>query len=373
MSDFTQEHIHSVAQLLTAGGDNIEIAKQLYINFISKHPEREREFWATYHQNTFGSDFNREDFYSDEELITNYIGDNLCLKFGFYGIRGLELFLETNYCEKPEYLRYLNHVTDLPIEQVDWSIVGMNKWHRVSGQSGYGFRNVTDYEFIIKGKLKEPKNYVWQKYISVRFQPRHGSCGSGWCSASFGDCVVTEIGYNQSKDCHFLPIKHIPVELVCFGESNYLLDEEGSLIWSSGTGGDVYYPRGAVFHRENLNTLFISPKTERLLDKPNVYFFSGESGVGKSYIGSLLNRQDLSVFETDALDMDEEGEEADYVDLDYMYGILVADIVVVGNKHPTLTLDKVLQTYQHLAQLEGVTTNIIICNFKPNIINNETN
>jgi len=71
--------------------------------------------------------------------------------------------------------------------------------------------------------------------------------------------------------------------------------------------------------------------------------------------------------------MDEEGEEADYVDLDYMYGILVADIVVVGNKHPTLTLDKVLQTYQHLAQLEGVTTNIIICNFKPNIINNETN
>jgi hypothetical protein len=366
MSDFTQENIHSVAQLLTAGGANIEIAKQLYINFIANHPERELEFWTTYHQN-----FNREDFgYGD--FIENYIGVNLC-HFGVYGIRGLEILLETHYFETSERLRYLNHVTDLPIGQVDWSIVGMNKWHRVSGQSGYGFKNVTDYEFIIKGKLKEPKKQFHKKYLSVRFQSRHSSCGSGWCSASFGECVVTEIGYHQSEDCHFLPIQHLPVELVCSSESNYLLDGDGILIWSSGTGGDVYYPRGAVFPREDLDTLFITHKAERLLDKPNVYFFSGGSGLGKSYIGSLLHRRNLSVFETDALDMDDEGGENGVTDLDYMYGILEADIVVVGNKHPNLTLDKVLQIYQNLARLEAITTNIIICNFTPNIINNETN
>lgn len=362
----TKENLESIVNLLLAGNENVEIAKQLYLNFIEKDSILRTEFWDSFNDKNFFAESKRHSYYSTDEMVSSFI-ETIFSSFGRHGVPGLidlgnhgetfEDLITTTEIFKKQLSEHGRHLTEGVNENTTWSIIGLNKWHRISGEIDYGFTNVTDYEFIIKGK-----NQRWIPLISVKFKEWHGSCGSGYCSASQGDCRI-EL-YTGSENYHYIPTKYVPIELVQCDESFYLLDDSGCLIWSSGTGGDGYYPSGSIFPKDDMSDIFVPTAPERLLNLPNVYFFTGDSGLGKSYIGEILGRKELAVFETDAYEFAQQmwaDEDKDYETR--LYGMLAANVIVVGNREKDVTVDRAIEIYKKLAKLENINVNIVVCKF----------
>jgi hypothetical protein len=102
MSDFTQENLNSVIKLAFAGPDNLEIAKQLYLNFIYPNQELTEEFWNHYNEefftlwrepnSTFASLLDMPAYWVDRQVGV-YIKTVLGKMFGIYGLPGLKQLL----------------------------------------------------------------------------------------------------------------------------------------------------------------------------------------------------------------------------------------------------------------------------------------
>jgi hypothetical protein len=395
MSDFTQENLNSVIKLAFAGSENLEIAKQLYLNFIYPNQELTEEFWNHYNEefftlwrepnSTFARLLDMPAYWVDRQVGV-YIETVLGKKFGIYGLPGLKQLLAKITKSESVNDLILDKLTKVvganPTDDIKWTVIGLNKWHKISGEAGYGFSNVVDHEFILRGTTTSKKDSPGtrtrgnrQYTVSVTFEPRFGSCGSGYCSASWGDCTVKAANWNyHNQRFHFLPIHPIPVELIQFEEDCYLITGIGNLAWSNGTGGDGYYPTGSTFIADEINSLFLPVAPERLLDKPNVYLFTGPSGIGKSYLAEQLGKQlglkYFSVFETDEYNFDGIDHFMDSLasadtsgDLEFLYHMLSADMIVIGNKYKDVTPDKLIEIYRYLAKLENVESDIIVCNF----------
>jgi hypothetical protein len=50
-------------------------------------------------------------------------------------------------------------------------------------------------------------------------------------------------------------------------------------------------------------------------------------------------------------------------DLEFLYHMLSADMIVIGNKYKDVTPDKLIEIYRYLAKLENVESDIIVCDF----------
>lgn len=173
------------------------------------------------------------------------------------------------------------------------------------------------------------------EYIEIELSDENGECGSGWCTASWGEMEVRHVD-------HIKPFTHTPKDknlylkdtYLCYGEDRKYdlvtsLDAKEGLIAStdedaeinnevfywSYCGGDYYYPGGYV--KVNLE---LFNKLPRAMDKRPVYIVYGKSGMGKSSIFNELGNNSLySFYETDS---DETLPE-----------VITQDIIILGNKY----------------------------------------
>lgn len=117
----------------------------------------------------------------------------------------------------------------------------------------------------------------------------------------------------NGRELDSITVNHYPICL--FDENDYF--EIPGIVKASGEGGDEWYPSGYVeFNKE----AFEEPNKRQMYKKP-VWIFKGDSGAGKTYLSTMLERMDMKVFETDSI----KGNE--------ITDPIKADIIVIGNKH----------------------------------------
>ena len=149
-----------------------------------------------------------------------------------------------------------------------------------------------------------------KRKIQITLSASEGECGSGWCSASYGEMEVKEV--KQFGGFNYIPIKELIVDDI---EPDYEIATEeeyrNDVFNISECGGDCYYPSG--YYDVNME-LFKS--TVRTKEKRPVWIFTGKSNVGKSFIAS---HTDLQVYETDRNES--------------LPISITEDIIVLGNKY----------------------------------------
>lgn len=194
----------------------------------------------------------------------------------------------------------------------------------------------TDYIVMLSHK-PEPtpeRRYTREEYYEVTFSNTYDSCASGYCSATWGNVTWKKV--DNFKDFHYKPI-WAKENMICFfkefqSEEEYcsiitlqlVLQPEVPILKSTGNGGDNYYPSGSSNFNDEL-----FEKTERYIDNMRVYIVTGDSGLGKSYIGRLIG-SNAGVYETD---------------LHGLSNIMTSEFVIVGNKHG-YTAEDIINNYQ---------------------------
>lgn len=127
-----------------------------------------------------------------------------------------------------------------------------------------------------------------------------------------------ELPYLLIEDCEDADID-TPLNMFDYYTDDEQQDEEiieiSDIIKVSNCGYDPYYPCGYMEY--NLDK-FSEPVRE--FDNMPVWIFKGESGVGKTFLSSMI-KDDMTIFETD-----------DYLELP---DNIVADIIVIGNRCKT--------------------------------------
>lgn len=149
------------------------------------------------------------------------------------------------------------------------------------------------------------------EHVDICLNTRYGECGSGWCTASWGNMKIIN---NPDR----MPWTHKAVYNTLYIDGGvYAPDIEMfhcDVFTYYKYGGDPYYPSGYVSVAMSLFEAL--PKYN---GKRKVYIFSGESGIGKSSLACHAASNDFKVYETD---LNPELPET-----------ITADIVVVGGKY----------------------------------------
>lgn len=149
---------------------------------------------------------------------------------------------------------------------------------------GYAYMEKVD-KIFVTSKIKTPLNVMMSKEIN---------------------------NVNISK----MKVNDCPIDLTNTTDDYYF--EIKGIIEVDYDGNDDFYPRGYMkFNKDK----FEEPGVRQMTKRP-VWIFRGDSGLGKSYITSIVERMGyLSVFETDSIKGDE------------LQDKIIADIIVIGNKH----------------------------------------
>lgn len=154
-----------------------------------------------------------------------------------------------------------------------------------------------------------------EKTICISLFINYCESSARWCEAAVAnvECVEIEPG-------NILPFTHVPVTPFTMEEVDDSLSEiQNEVFTFSADGGDKNYQSGYY----NINWEKFK-ETPRLKSKRVVYIFTGENGVGKTYLANSLD--DLDVMETDVLDK--------------LPDAIYAEVVVLGNRRG-FTLDEV--------------------------------
>lgn len=180
------------------------------------------------------------------------------------------------------------------------------------GESVSGHNCDFDYEPEIFIKhillLKDMSGY---KYEYSLWQSE-GECGSGWCSATFGESQLRQVNNFASKTHRILQRTFIEEDF-----SEDITNEVFSITYD---GDDQWYPSGG--YEVNMD-LFEQLNRDEFEKRP-VVVFQGESHCLKSYIAASTGKE---VFETDYLNSIDELK------------TITADIIVIGNKNKDITLE----------------------------------
>jgi len=151
--------------------------------------------------------------------------------------------------------------------------------------------------------------YGWKSELSL-FET-YGECGSGWCTASWGNYDWKSVE-NFAGKTHKLK-SNFSFEVQERLNLGYEYDCE--LFYYFDDGGDNYYPSGSA--SVNIE-MFEEVNNRSFGDKRPVHIFYGDSNLCKSHIAALTGK---SVLETDSL---ENGN---------IPVSIINDIIVIGNKH----------------------------------------
>lgn len=167
-----------------------------------------------------------------------------------------------------------------------------------------------------------------------------GECGSGWCTASYGESEYKEVDLFACKTHTCTPFT-VDVDL---DQDFKIQADDGTLVaLYDSYGGCQYYPSGGAHANVDFFTLggVIDEVAVREFKKRPVLIFHGDSNACKSHIAALTGK---TVYETDAHD-------------ELTWGI-TEDIIVIGNRHG-YDFDKIRYCVQDFD-----TANIIEVHFK---------
>ena len=187
----------------------------------------------------------------------------------------------------------------------NFKVVSMNKihyienWRDCEGEE----QNTPNVKYIL--------NCINNNYCKyqIELSEKNGSCGSGWCNASFGTIDFKFV--NDFGSYTHTPISDITFSLDIAECKQSELVTVNNIFNVDTCGGDEYYPSGSVSVNEEL---FIA--SNRYVGKPFVHIVHGDSNSGKSFLSHQL---DKSIYETD------NSEE--------LPSEIKAEIIVVGNKY----------------------------------------
>ena len=185
---------------------------------------------------------------------------------------------------------------------------------------------------VVCGMFMNAQNGKYNLY-EVYLSKEYGICGSGWTTATWGSLKVKKVkkfkGYNLiPKD----PNLHID-----FDPTDYCSDEANELFTVNHTCGDFYYPSGWYSIEGS-----ILKKSSRYKSKRPVFVFQGPSAIGKTTLASKFN-DNVRIFETDGYDK--------------LPNKIIADVIVLGNKHNYTKQDLLNRIDQSKVQL-------VFCGFK---------
>lgn len=178
--------------------------------------------------------------------------------------------------------------------------------------------------------------YLKHKMTIYRLEAFCQEFGEG----SYGTCIIRKVSSQiiHEKTRNMLPTMdnkvEIPFMLVCDLEEkredewvdvfDYIEQPDGyydgkiftlsDILTVSDVGGDQYYPNGHMEY--DLDTKFSLPVRE--FSSVPVWIFKGDSGSGKTFLSTML-KPHMELFDTDKHDT--------------LPDEIVADIVVIGNKH----------------------------------------
>jgi len=198
----------------------------------------------------------------------------------------------------------------------------------VSGHNCCFEYNDAEFEkHIILGLLEDNRK------VEIELSHEEGECGSGWCTASFGNIKV--ISVDKFNGYTHRPIKELIIDDI---EPNTEIDDLANYVFNvSYDGGDNYYPSGGY----EVDMKLFKPNGREKELRPT-YVFSGNSGIGKSSLAMKFN-EDTIVFETDSFDV--------------LPSKIIADVIVLGNKHG-YTIEDI--------KLKVEDTELVLCSFTPN-------
>jgi len=195
----------------------------------------------------------------------------------------------------------------------------------VSGDDcDFGYNDAEFEKHIILGLLEDNRK------VEIELTHEEGECGSGWTTATWGH-------FNMVEVAKFNGYTHKPINELIVADINPNDEDISNDVFSVDCdGGCNYYPSGGYNVKMEL---FKANGREKEL-RPT-YVFTGESGIGKSALALKFN-DDTIVFETDAYDTLPEK--------------IVADVIVVGNKHK-YTIDDINTRVEE--------TELVMCSFTP--------
>jgi len=195
----------------------------------------------------------------------------------------------------------------------------------------FGTCDMTQYTIF----LEDDKQDKHQVTVSNTY----GDCYSGYTSATWSEMsdVIPMSKHDKVGTLHYVPKKDLDVVIVVAdsdyknklydagvynvkhnGEVKVLMDVNTKdwIAVSTGEGGDSYYPSGYGCINEKLFN-----KTPRYSNKRHVYIVQGPSGIGKSHLISMFNKEDYEhVYETDKSPK-------------LPVSLNQYDVIVLGNKH----------------------------------------
>lgn len=171
-------------------------------------------------------------------------------------------------------------------------------------------RNRKSVKEIICLKTKSGEKY------ELTLSTKVGDCPSGYTTATWASYKINKvIGFGPITHYISLPestiSKYISFEL---SDGNIILPERYKCPFFEYDldGGDCWYPEGDI----SVNDCMFIP-TGRGFDKRPVWLFRGNSGTGKSFIASKLEK--MEVYETDSSSK--------------LPDRILADVIVLGNKY----------------------------------------
>ena len=188
---------------------------------------------------------------------------------------------------------------------MELEIVGLKIHHNI-GKKVIGHNcefshiKTTITEYIVCLESDQTKKYELKMWI------RYGECPSGWTTAQWAEHQLLEVS-------HFGAMTHL-INNEC---KKTILYDQAKLKYQceyfsySYDGDDRWYPEGQIY--VNMEKF----KKFRGFDRHPVWVFTGQSGLGKSFLAHHLSK--MIIFETDSVDQ--------------LPNEITADIVVLGNKH----------------------------------------
>ncbi|MCW3805877.1 hypothetical protein [Plebeiibacterium marinum] len=196
---------------------------------------------------------------------------------------------------------------------------------KISGHNlDFEYNDAEFEKHIILGLLEDNRK------VEIELTNEEGVCGSGWCTASWGNFEVKHVD-------KFNGYTHKPIKELIVDDVNESAEYISNNVFSvDHNGGCDYYPSGG--YNVNMDLFKANGRGKEL--RPT-YIFSGESGIGKSALALKFNK-DTVVFETDAYDT--------------LPDVIIADVIVLGNKHK-YTINDIKTKVED--------TELIVCSFTP--------
>lgn len=148
----------------------------------------------------------------------------------------------------------------------------------------------------------------YDDYRELTLSYEEGECGSGWCTASFGEYELKTVKTFAGKT--HKPVKELTLDLGKFVAASSDDSFQCETFYFSEDGGCCYYPSGSY----NVNMGLFEPLRTR--EKRPVYVFKGDSNLGKSHIGALTGK---TIMDTDSCDS--------------LPDKISDEIIIIGNKH----------------------------------------